>query len=117
MAAVGVVKVPWYATGFRADRLADALAEVAAASLRYGALRYDVHRSTEDRYRFMQSAIFENRLDWERYWYGPEMQAFRTRCAGWFQVPIVYEWHEVVAEGAVVSPEDIPEGEHPTVRS
>ena len=65
----------------------------------------------------MQSAVFENRLDWERYWYGPEMQAFRARCSGWFQVPIVYEWYEVVAEGAVVWPEEIPEGEQPSVRS
>jgi len=112
----GVVKVPWYATGFRADRLADALAEVAAVSLRYGALRYDVHRSTEDRYRFWQSAVFEEKLDWERYWYGPEMIEFRRRYSAWFQVPIVYEWYEVVAEGAVVSPEEI-EGEAPSWRS
>jgi hypothetical protein len=112
----GVVKVPWYATGFRADRLADALAEIAAVALRYGALRYDVHRSTEDRYRFMQSAVFEEKVDWERYWYGAEMVEFRTRYQGWFQVPIVYEWHEVVAEGAVVPPEAI-EREAPSYRS
>ena len=112
----GVVKVPWYATGFRADGLADALAELAAASLRYGALRYDVHRSTEDRYRFMQSAVFEEKIDWQRYWYGPELSQFRTRYAGWFQVPIVYEWYEVVAEGAVVAPEEIEPGA-PSYRS
>ena len=112
----GVVKVPWYATGFRADRLADALAEIAAVALRYGALRYDVHRSTEDRYRFMQSAVFEEKIDWERYWYGPEMSEFRTRYASWYQVPIVYEWHQVVAEGAVVAPEAI-EPETPSYRS
>lgn len=113
----GLVKVPWYATGLRGDRLADALADVAPVTLRYGALRYEVHRSTEDRYRFMQSAVFERRSDWDRYWYGPEMEAFRLRCSGWFQVPIVYEWYEVVAEGAVGAPDEIPEGEAPSVRS
>jgi quinol monooxygenase YgiN len=113
----GVVKIPWYATAFRADRLADALAEIAAVALRYGAQRYDVHRSTEDRYRFMQSAVFEDRLDWDRYWYGPEFQEFRTRYASWFQVPIVYEWHEVVAEGALRAPEEIEQPSTPSVRS
>ena len=112
----GLVKVPWYATGFRGDRLAEALAEVAPVALRYGAQRYEVQRSTEDRYRFSQIAVFERHSDWDRYWYGPEMEAFRLRCSGWFQVPIVYEWYETVAEGGIGAADEIPEGEAPSVR-
>ncbi len=36
----GTVIVPWYATGFRADALEEALNAVAASALRYGASSY-----------------------------------------------------------------------------
>lgn len=95
----GVVHIPWYATMFRGDKLADAVEEAAAASLRYGATQYRVHRSREDAYKVLQMVWFESKLDWQRYWEGPEMASFRTRTAGWWQVPILYAWHdEVVAD-------------------
>ncbi len=97
----GAVHIPWYATGFRGDRFAEALAEVAPVALRYGATAYAVYRYRDDRYRFIQSATFEDKLDWERYWGGPEMTRFRTIHQGWFQVPIVYQWTDVVIEGSL----------------
>ncbi len=71
--------VPWYATGFRADGFEEALGEVAAVALRYGASSYAVYRSKDDRYRFQQFAHFAKHIDWERYWDGPEMTDFRVR--------------------------------------
>jgi hypothetical protein len=97
----GVVHIPWYATGFRGDKLAAAVAEVAAASIRYGATQYRVHRSTEDKYKILQMTWFETKLDWERYWNGPEFLAFRSRCSGWYQVPQLYYWHDEVAADVV----------------
>ena len=97
----GVVHIPWYATGLRADGLAKALAEVAPAALRYGATAYSVHRSRDDRYRFLHTATFEDKLDWERYWAGPEMTRFRTIHQGWYQVPVTYVWNDVVVEGSL----------------
>ena len=55
----GTVIVPWYATGFRADGFEQALNEIAAVALRYGASSYAVYRSKDDRYRFQQLAHFE----------------------------------------------------------
>ncbi len=95
----GVVTIPWYATLFRADKLQAALEEIAPLAGRYGARHYDVLRSREDRYRFQQTATFESKLDFERYWYGPEFIRFRVACSSWFQVPVVYEWHDRVAFG------------------
>jgi len=97
----GVVVVPWYATVFRGDRFEVALNEIAAVALRYGATEYEVLRSREDRYRFKQSATFERKMDFERYWYGPELAAFRAEYAGWYQVPIVYEWFDRTVRGAL----------------
>jgi quinol monooxygenase YgiN len=103
----GVVHIPWYATGFRADRLEAALAEVAPAALRYGARSYAVHRSRDDRYKFIQMAEFEDKLDWERYWTGPEMTEFRVLTSSWYQVPVLYYWNDLVATGALNGHEDV----------
>jgi hypothetical protein len=94
----GVVHIPWYATFFRADKLEPALAEIAAVSLRYGATGYHVYRSRDDRYRFHQFTAFDEKIDWERYWFGDEFAQFRSRYSSWYQVPVVYEWNDVVAE-------------------
>lgn len=96
----GTVIVPWYATGFRADRFELALGEVAAVALRYGAQSYAVYRARDDRYKFQQLAHFAEHIDWERYWEGPEMIDFRTRHSSWYQVPVLYGWWDLSAHGA-----------------
>jgi hypothetical protein len=99
--AAGAVHIPWYATGFRGEKLAAALADIAAVAPRYGATHYAVYRSRDDLYRFLQVADFESKVDWERYWGGPEFTAFRTSCSSWFQVPVLYVWNDVVAIGGM----------------
>jgi hypothetical protein len=95
----GAVHVPWYATAFRGDRFAEALSEISAVSLRYGATGYEIFRYREDRYKFIQSVEFEDKLAFARYWDGPEFIRFRTRYSGWYQVPVVYQWVDIVATG------------------
>ncbi|MDQ6811023.1 MAG: hypothetical protein M3Z95_03870 [Actinomycetota bacterium] len=98
----GTVIIPWYATGFRADPFERALNEAAAVALRYGADSYAVYRARDDRYKFQQLAAFSEHVDWQRYWDGPEMIAFRARHSGWYQVPVLYGWWDLTAGGAVV---------------
>jgi hypothetical protein len=97
----GTVIVPWYATGFRGNRVEDALNEIAAVALRYGASSYAVFRARDDRYKFQQFATFEDKLDWERYWEGPEMTLFRTAHSSSYQVPVLYGWWDQTAGGAI----------------
>ena len=59
--AYGVVHLPFYATGFRGDDLEAALAQLAPISVNYGALRYDVYRSRDDRYKFLMAIEFERK--------------------------------------------------------
>jgi hypothetical protein len=99
----GVVHIPWYATLFRGDVLAEAVSEVAAASIRYGATQYRVHRSRDDAYRITQMVWFESRLEWERYWEGPEMVAFRANYSGRYQVPVLYVWQDEIAEDMIAA--------------
>jgi hypothetical protein len=102
----GTVIVPWYATGFRADGFGEALNEVAAVALRYGASSYAVYRARDDRYKFQQLAAFEDKVDWERYWESPEMSFFRASHSSWYQVPLLYGWWDQTAHGAV-TPEPV----------
>jgi hypothetical protein len=97
----GVVHVPWYATGFRGDKLEAALAEIAAVAMRYGARSYSVFRYRDDRHKFLQTAEFENKVDWDRYWSGPEFTDFRVMNSSYYQVPVVYGWTDMVAGDAL----------------
>src|SRR3954470_24123009 len=90
----GIVHIPWYATVFRGDRFAKALELIAPIALRYGATDFEVRRSREDRYKFLQTATFRDPADFYAYWEGPEFLDFRTRYSSWFQVPVVYDWQD-----------------------
>ena len=97
----GVVHVPWYATGLRADKLEVALAGIASIAPRYGATSYQVFRFRDDRYRFLQTAGFASKEQWESYWYGPEFREFRVLTSSWYQVPVLYGWTDLVASGSL----------------
>ena len=97
----GIVHIPWYATGFRAETLEAALADVTHTAQRYGATSWFVHRSRDDRYKFLQALEFESKTDFERWWHGQEMTDFRAMCSNWYQIPLLYVWHDVVTQGAV----------------
>ncbi|MDX6506841.1 MAG: hypothetical protein QOG06_1485, partial [Gaiellaceae bacterium] len=106
----GVVHVPWYATGFRGDKLEAALADIAAVAMRYGATSYAVYRFRDDRYKFVQTAAFEEKRDFERYWMGPEFTDFRVISSGTYQVPVVYGWPDLIAGGSLPAAEAVTVG-------
>ena len=97
----GVVHVPWYATGLRGDKLSAALADISAVALRYGARSHAIYRYNDDRYKFLQTAEFESKHDWERYWYGPEFSDMRAMCSSWYTVPVLYGWTELIISGTL----------------
>jgi len=97
------VHIPWYATGFRGDKLEAALADIAPIALRYGASHYSVYRSHDDRYKFVQIADFQTKAQWVAYWDGPEFTRFRVLSSGWYQVPVLYAPQDIAAEGSMPS--------------
>jgi len=97
----GSVHVAWYATGFRADKLEAKLVEITAIAPRYGATHYAVYRSRDDRYKFLQVADFSSKLEFERYWYGPEFEVFRATTSSWYTVPVLYVWNDIVSVGGL----------------
>jgi hypothetical protein len=97
----GVVHIPWYATGFRGNKLAVALQEIAPVAQRYGASEYAVYRSRDDMYRFLQLATFAEKPDFERYWYGEEFSVWRGDYSSWYQVPVLYVWNDMLVRGGI----------------
>jgi hypothetical protein len=97
----GVVNIPWYATVFRGDKFEVALQEIAPIAMRYGATDFEVLRSNDDRYRFWQFAYFEEKADFERYWYGQEFNDWRADYTSWYTVPVLYTWFDRVIAGAL----------------
>jgi hypothetical protein len=95
----GVVQIPWYATMFRGDKFAEALREIAPVAMRYGATEYQVYRSRDDMYKFMQMTTFGDHAAFEAYWYGSEFSWWRSVHQGWYQVPILYTWADLIISG------------------
>lgn len=109
--SAGVVQIPWYATFFRGDKFEIALAEIAPVATRYGATDYTVYRSHDDRYKFLQLATFERKIDFERYWNGPEFERWRSDYSSWYQIPVLYGWHSVVVAGRIGEAPELMESE------
>jgi hypothetical protein len=98
----GVVHIPWYATGLRGDKLEAALAEISPVALRYGASSHQVFRYRDDKYKFLQTAEFERKEQFEAYWYGPEFTDMRVVASSWYIVPVLYGWTTLVVSGTTV---------------
>jgi hypothetical protein len=100
-----VVTILWHATPFRGDKFEDAWRPVAALALDYGASFWALFRSKDDPLDFTQVAIFDSKLEWERYWYSEEVSEARAEASGYFEVPVLPIWHRVVATGEVAPAE------------
>ncbi len=100
----GVVHLPWYATGFRGDDLAAALEQLAPISLRYGAREHRVYRSRDDRYKMLMTTDWDSHAEWEAFWFGEEFTEMRAACSGWYQVPLLYTWQDLISAGALAEP-------------
>ena len=113
--AAGVAQIPWYATLFRGDQFEAAVREIAPIAMRYGATDYIVYRNRDDMYKFLQCSTFERKADFEAYWYGSEMNDFRTIYSSYYQVPILYTWADVVIQGSLEHPSEAVLGNGETV--
>ena len=96
--------VSWYATGLRHDDLNAALEQVSEIAGHYGATRWGVYRSMDDRYKFLQVIDMPSKLAWEKYWYGDEARDMRAAMSGAFQNPVTYVPHTITFEGTGVAP-------------
>ena len=100
-----VVSILWHANPFRGDKFEDAWRPAAAAALDYGASWWAFYRSKDDPLDFTQVAIFEDKQQFERYWYSEQLAEARAECSGLYEVPVLPIWHRVVSAGELAEVE------------
>ena len=98
-----LVRIPWHVNPFRGDRFAEGWASAAEDVLDYGAVAWGFYRSLEGRLDFIQEAVFPSKAHFERYWYSEEIAAKRVALQGYFNVPVLPEFYEIVGEGRALS--------------
>jgi hypothetical protein len=95
------VLINWVANPFRGDKFEEAWGPAAAAATKYGASAWAFTRSSDDPLSFMQIAVFEKKMDFERYWLSEELATFRANAGGLYQVPILPVWFHSVGFGVI----------------
>jgi hypothetical protein len=98
------VEIHWIANPFRAEKLREAILPLAEAVMNFGATGWTFVVSKEDPQHFVQTALFADTTDFERYWYSEEVADMRVQATGLFQVPILPVWFTVEGTG-VISPQ------------
>ena len=100
-----MVQIKWVANPFRGDDFAVGWLPAAEAVMDFGATRWAFYRAQDGRLDFIQTAEFESKHDFERYWYSERVSEARAKLAGRYQVPLLPTFHEIVGSGdAVGSP-------------
>ncbi|MFA4927405.1 MAG: hypothetical protein WC558_02730 [Patulibacter sp.] len=99
--------LPYYATGLRADQLAEALDELTPELLRLGALEVRLYRSNEDAYKFFQVIHVADKVAWTKIWNGEAFVRFRTVCSPWYQKPLAYAPQQLISRGVAPGVTDV----------
>ena len=89
---------------FRGDRFAEGWRPAAELTVDFGATEWSFTRAHEGRLDFVQTANFPSKAHFERYWYSERMTEIRTELSGYYQVPLLPTFWEVVGAGEAVSP-------------
>jgi quinol monooxygenase YgiN len=98
-ALMDAIEIHFQATPLRAQRFLDLYSPAVARVLAYGAKGYAFLRSEEDPDHFTHISYWEDRGDFERYWFSEEMQAVRRGVAGIHGQPVSPHWQIVIARG------------------
>ena len=89
--------IDWHVTPFRADRFLDIWEPGAARVLAFGADSWTLSRDVQDPLLIRQTSVWENRSDFDRYWYSDEIVALKERTVDLYSLPIIPDWHTVLA--------------------
>jgi hypothetical protein len=98
-----LVQIIWHVNPFRGDKFAAGWRPAAEAVLDYGATSWGFYRAHDGRLDFIQQATFPTKADFERYWYSDTAAEARAELAGYYQVPLLPTFHEVVGQGEALS--------------
>ena len=91
-----VCYIEWHVTPFRADRFLEIWRPAAGRALAFGAKSWSLTRNVDDPLHVRQMAVWENRDDFDRYWYSAEIAAAREEAVNYYSLPVAPVWHSLV---------------------
>jgi hypothetical protein len=95
MAEVNIIN--WHVTPMRADRWYAIWRPAFERAAAFGATSYTLTRSEDDHLHFVQTTIWDNRADFERYWSSDEVAKAREDAINWFAKPLLPSWHVLLS--------------------
>jgi heme-degrading monooxygenase HmoA len=92
-----VLYIDWHVHPFRAERWYEIWEPAAARAMAFGANGWSLTRNVEDPLHFRQASVWDDREDFERYWYSDEIAAVREEAVNYYNTPLLPVWHVLVA--------------------
>src|SRR5262249_54213380 len=93
---IEAVTIRLKATPFRADKLALAYLREVPKVMDYGALGYSFMREEDDSHHFLHVSYWNDRSDFEQWWFSFEMQNLRQEIQGVHDEPMLPHWNQVI---------------------
>jgi hypothetical protein len=91
-----VNRLDWHISPLRGERFLDLWEPAAAKMPAYGAKSWSLTRAIDDPLAFQQTSIWDNRSDFERYWFSTEIEAARASIIGFYDLPLLPTWHTLL---------------------
>jgi len=95
MAEVNIIN--WHVNPWRADRWYQVWMPALERAPSFGATSFSLTRSEDDHLHFIQTTIWENRADFDRFWASDEIADAREAAGSWFNKPVLPVWHVLIA--------------------
>ena len=95
--------IDWHVTPFRADRWMEIWRPALDRALAFGARASFIGRAIDDPLLFRQVSLWEDRADFERYWYSEEISSLREAAISYYHKPVLPTWHSLVEDAALRS--------------
>lgn len=89
--------IDWHVHPFRAERWYEIWEPGAARVMSFGAKSWSLTRSKDDPLLFRQESSWENRADFDRYWYSDEISELRRQAINYYNKPVLPAWHALLA--------------------
>jgi quinol monooxygenase YgiN len=98
-AMIEMVKLDFHLTPLRAEKFAALYRPIVPRVMAYGAQGYAFYRSEEDSDHFVHASLWEDRSDFQRFWFSREMTDMRQKTNGLYGQPLLPDWSTILDRG------------------